>query len=461
MKLKYTYPLIICLLLAAVLFTACSARTQPDAPVEQAAAAASDRSTTDTPAKAPEIDEATGKIRLTLAGIRMDSSGWRALAEGFNAQSDTYIVELKDYYMGDESSDFSDPDQMRADVADAETLLHTELIAGKLPDMLAFDSLSPLPYLTKGLLLDLDPYLAADEELPAEELLCWNALHEYGGLYILGRSFYVDALSCTQEFYETHKNWTIAEYLEVESSLRSDQQMIYYMSPEDFLTQMGGQYLAKALDLEHAACDFDNPEFISILNGMLAAGAYELSEEVETPAAKRIENGQLICCAVWLDAPSQVVYDRNDGGRQLSYIGWPTADGSCGSVVNLSGAISAFAATASPEGCWEFIKYAVTHDADGMFAGFGSPVYLPLLQKSVEEWNVDPLLIPELKITDEDMTVYLDAVNDAPAMAYRDEAVMNIIQEECAPLLRGEGTAADAAKRIQSRASLYMTEQYG
>ena len=59
------------------------------------------------------------------------------------------------------------------------------------------------------------------------------------------------------------------------------------------------------------------------------------------------------------------------------------------------------------------------------------------------------------------MTVYLDAVNAAPAMAYRDEAVMTIIQEECAPLLRGEGTAADAAKRIQSRASLYMTEQYG
>ena len=28
-------------------------------------------------------------------------------------------------------------------------------------------------------------------------------------------------------------------------------------------------------------------------------------------------------------------------------------------------------------------------------------------------------------------------------------------------LLRGEGTAEDAARRIQSRASLYMTVQYG
>lgn len=459
--MKRIYSIIACLLLAAVLLTACSPQTQPDATAEPPAAAASDSSPAGTPVKAPDIDEATGKIRLTLASIRMGGSGWQELAEGFNAQSDSYIVELKDYYTGDESSDFSDLDQLSTDLADAKTRLHTELIAGKLPDMLAFDSLSPLPYLAKGLLLDLDPYLAADEELSAEELLCWNALHEYGGLYILGRSFYVDTLACTQEFYEAHKNWTIPEYLEVEAGLHSGQQMIYTMSPEDFLTQMGGQYLTKALDLEHAVCDFDNPEFISILNGVLAAGAYELSEEVETPAAKRVENGQLICCAVWLDAPRQVAYDRNDGGRRLAYLGWPTADGSCGSVVNLSGAISAFAETASPEGCWEFIKYAVTHDAGGMFAGFGSPLYLPLLQKSVEEWNTDPLLIPELQVTDEDMTVYLDAVNAAPAMAYRDEAVMTIMQEECAPLLRGEGTAADAAKRIQSRASLYMTEQYG
>ena len=62
---------------------------------------------------------------------------------------------------------------------------------------------------------------------------------------------------------------------------------------------------------------------------------------------------------------------------------------------------------------------------------------------------------------EEDFALYLDAVNAAPALAFTDESVMQIIQEECAPLLRGEGTAEDAARRIQSRASLYMTEQYG
>ena len=43
----------------------------------------------------------------------------------------------------------------------------------------------------------------------------------------------------------------------------------------------------------------------------------------------------------------------------------------------------------------------------------------------------------------------------------RDENVMGILQEEHAPPLSGEGTAEDAARRIQSHMSLYMTERYG
>lgn len=43
----------------------------------------------------------------------------------------------------------------------------------------------------------------------------------------------------------------------------------------------------------------------------------------------------------------------------------------------------------------------------------------------------------------------------------RDENVMGILQEEHTQPLSGEGTAEDAARRIQSHMSLYMTERYG
>ena len=137
--------------LGAVLLAGCSAGADGE---KAAAASAAQPVTTGAPAaeadrREPVVDEATGKIKLILAGMRMDGAGWKHLAEDFNAQSDSYIVELKDYYTGDETSDLADLDQMYADVMDAKTRLNTELIAGKLPDMLAFDNLSPLPYIGK------------------------------------------------------------------------------------------------------------------------------------------------------------------------------------------------------------------------------------------------------------------------------------------------------------------------
>lgn len=46
-------------------------------------------------------------------------------------------------------------------------------------------------------------------------------------------------------------------------------------------------------------------------------------------------------------------------------------------------------------------------------------------------------------------------------MNFYDDAVMDIILEESQELLAGNVTAAETAKNIQSRASLYMLEKYG
>ena len=411
--------------------------------------------------KVPVIDEATGKIKLTLAGIRLSDHGWDYLAEQFNAQSDRYIVELRDYYAGDfdgVSVDKDTIDRLRADMEDAKTRLHTDLIVGKMPDLLVFDDLSPLIYLGKGLLLDLDPYVAADGDVSGEDFLCWNALHEYGGLYIMAKQFIVKTLACSQDFYAAHKGWTIADYLEIERSLRSDQQMIYAMSHEEFLAQMGGQYLAKALDMEHAVCDFDNEEFIGILNGALSCGQYESPDYAGTPVPQRLEAGELMCCLTGLDNPSDVTFDRVRGGRQLSYIGWPTVDGSVGSNAALYGDIGAFVSTASPDGCWEFIKFAVTREAVSTYEYYGSPVYAPLMREQVAKRNEDGGKYTTA--TQEDVAAYIAAANACPAMAYRDESVMDIIERECAPMFAGDITPEDAARNIQSRVSLYMVEQY-
>ena len=438
-------------------------RAQEANAAEEAAPETNEESpvTDETAGKAPVIDEVTGKIRLTLAGIRLSELGWDYLTEQFNAQSEQYIVELRDYYAGDFDAGNWDKDmisRLQADIEDAKTRLHTDLIVGNMPDMLVFDGLSPLIYLGKGMLLDLDPYVAADADVSSEDFLCWNALHEYGGLYIMAKQFIVKTLACSQDFYAAHKGWTIADYLEIERSLRDNQQMIYAMSHEEFLTQMSGQYLAKALDMKNAACDFDNPEFVSILNGALSCGQYESPDYAGTPVPQRLEAGELMCCLTGLDHPSDVTFDRVRGGRQLSYIGWPTVDGSLGANAALYGDIGAFSSTACPEGCWEFIKFAVTREAVSTYEYYGSPVYAPLMREQVAKRNEDGGKYTTA--TEEDVAAYIAAAEACPAMAYRDESVMDIIERECAPMFAGDVTPEEAARNIQSRVSLYMVEQY-
>ena len=82
------------LILAALLLGGCSAQRGGSEAV------LAENSAGQTEAAAPVVDEKSGKIRLTLAGIRMDDTGWRALADGFNAQSEQYVVELRDYSAG-------------------------------------------------------------------------------------------------------------------------------------------------------------------------------------------------------------------------------------------------------------------------------------------------------------------------------------------------------------------------
>lgn len=124
------------------------------------------------------------RTQLTLVGVAVQE-GFSMIVEGFNRSNPRYYVTLTDY--GWNSSDKKQ----------GLTTLQTKLMAGQFPDMLYFSLnvtegamrderfLSPLPLISKGLLLDLDPLLEADPDINKEDIAGWKGLHEYGGLYLL------------------------------------------------------------------------------------------------------------------------------------------------------------------------------------------------------------------------------------------------------------------------------------
>lgn len=449
-----------------ILLSACSANTHSSSPdasqptektpdntstveLQEREETAENSAADDRPDRPDMPDAPDGKTTLVLGGIGLNDGPIASLVNNFNAESTKYKVVIDDYAENTESRE------------QAQTVMRTKVLAGDAADLYYFrsDILSPLPWLEAGLLYDLDPLVAADGEISEEDLIPWTALHEYGGLYLLSPTFGVVTLSCSQQTQQLHSGWTIAEYLEVEKSLSPEQDMIYYMTPQNFLERIGGRYLRGVIDYEHAECNLDTPEFRGILQSALDAGRYSGGYNPDKNVPQRIVDGELICCYVGLSSALEVSFDRYRCGQTLGYVGWPTPDGSNGFDVKLMTPMGVSASTSCPEGCWEFLKYLLLHPWMENSAD-GTPVYAPLLEENLTV--LKSLNVPYAEITTfDDVQLIVDLAKTCESMDFADTAAMSILLEEMDALDAGEADLDTALNRMQSRLNLYLKEQYG
>lgn len=204
-------------------------------------------------------DRLNEKIKLTVGGIGLNESSIMGSINEFNATNEKYQIVTEDYA------------DAAASLDQARTVMQTKAMAGDGPDIISFEGISPLKWIGAGMLYNMDGLVAGDPDINENDILIWNALHEYNGLYLMSPTFWTETLACSSETMQKYEGWTINDYLEIEKSLDSNQSMIYYMNPENFIVSIGGRYLQKALDLVNASCDFDNEEFISILESAVQA----------------------------------------------------------------------------------------------------------------------------------------------------------------------------------------------
>ena len=72
-------------------------------------------------------------------------------------------------------------------------------------------------------------------------------------------------------------------------------------------------------------------------------------------------DGRLILTELWMVSPDEFTEAEKTFGRSISYIGWPTPDGGCGSFAVAPARTYAISTqTKCPEGCWAFAKYIMT-----------------------------------------------------------------------------------------------------
>ena len=171
-------------------------------------------------------------------------------------------------------------------------------------------------------------------------------------------------------------------------------------------------------------------------------------------------DGRLILSGTWMIMPETFAEAEKTFGRRISYIGWPTPDGGCGSfVVAPTRTYAISAQTKCPEGCWAFAKYILTQSD-----GWGISMYKPALEAQLRELQGEHTNMwgetVGAAMTAEQAADFLELVRRIDTVCIPDgSSIYKIVTESMQPMLAGDKTPEETAKLIQSKLSIYLAEQ--
>lgn len=389
-----------------------------------------------------ELVIATINNNLNLLGF---DSALQDTVAGFNRHSNDFYVTIRDYSQNG-----------LLDSTTALKNLNTEIISGKYPDMICFSSIPVFPYLAKKLLVDLSDCIALDGTVTTNDIVCANAfLNQDGGLFYLSSDCTFSTLVGKFSEFGDRYGWSVAEYLDIESKIDSSVWVIYNISHTSFLNRVAARYSRNAINWTSGSCDFDNPVFIEILN---ASKRIQNKPETENnllfgPGGALVAQGKLITAVASGDYVYNLALCELDAGEQLSYIGWPTGDGRCGTDLKIGHPVGIVAKGEHIDGCWEFVKYMLMNGDPQC----GLPMYMPRLQERLEDAKTN--MDNPVQMTDQQVERFLDLLNHIRNVAIYDDTVMSIIMEESEDFFAGNKTAEETAKVIQAKVSLYVAER--
>lgn len=377
---------------------------------------------------------------LTLATLGQSSY----LVQGFNAGGTGWQAREVDYSQGGALS-----------AQDALTKLYADIAAGAGPDLLLLEGMPVESLARRGYLADIGELLEGDPEVSADDLVFAGRLG--GGTYYVSDGFGIDTCAGLKSNFGEAAGWTPEEYLEAERALEPGAQMMYYVTRESFIRDAAQRYMQQAIDWQTGECSFDNAEFIALLETV-----GQITEHPETteftgyvPPEEELRTGKTYIETVRVANVAKLSEFEKAVGQELSFVGMPMPDGSNGSVMDPSSPVGVFAGSEKPDGCREFVKYLLLSYDMSYHRDKNSalPMYRPYLEKLEAE------AVSEGRMTAEEVERFESFLASVENSTLVDETALGIICEEAAACFTGARTAAEAARIIQERLSIYVSEQ--
>ena len=356
-----------------------------------------------------------------------------------------------------------------------------------------------------GLYTDLYPLMEADGTVARDELLgCVTRTFESedGKLWALGNSVTVQTLMGPETMLGDRTGWTLSEMIDFAKSLPEGTELMRNLTQETAMYNLLGRNgYGMFIDMETNTCNFESEDFLAYLeylNSLPAQNTPANRMEAEAVGSGNRDAEYLLYHNGQVALKRVSYYGVSDWVRKIAdfntpdvvHIGYPTADGSTnGARVDMTPyVITSFCEY--PDEAWDFIESLIAPESDFNSYTLGQNGF-PVLKKhflNACEAEYDSLfeiyfdgsmswgpynpeyddLEAEMQepgvrafFTEEDaaeMLAWFDSEIGAPAGDAVDPEITEIVTEEITGYLGGAKTAADCARVIQSRVSIWLAE---
>ena len=422
------------------------------------------------------------KQTLTLATQGVD---WdiRDLIVRFNRKSEDCRIEIIDY------SEFNTEEDYQA----GAKKMSTELIAGKVPDII---DLSNMPYTqlaSKGLLEDLYPYIEVDGEFSKEDFFenVFRALEVNGKLYSTCSNFSINSLIGAASVVGDEPGWTYDDYYAALAEMPEGcTGLDVYAARPEILSACLALDLNHYVDWTEGKCNFNSDDFKQLLEFTATFPEsfdwenYEWTEEDSTET--RIAEGRQMLMNASIYSITDSRYIDYYFGGDATYIGYPTVTG----TGNMLGTGSGYAMSATSEHkdqVWSFLRqfYLEENQANVWGLPTNRNVFNKLLEKEMTAeylknadgtYKLDDdgnrVVSPKGSIGSANGKVYsfyaltqeqadelLHVIETTDKISSGNEKIYEIVARHAQAYYAGDKSIDETVKLIQSEANIYVNEQ--
>ena len=376
------------------------------------------------------------RIELVLAkwGFSPNLAG---LVNRFNTQNERYKITVANYDDGYKNIDH----------------LRMEIIAGNPPDLYCLYDDDPLRGASSELLYeDLLPYMDADPGRGRETLvptLLTALTRDTGAVYWMPYEFGIFTFIAPISLVGDRTSITMEE---AERIARSNDLNVFDIAMErEWVLGMSCKILiSRYIDPETGICDFENPDFIALL---------EKCNEHPPKLPDDLGELRTVLQDYWL-----TWFDNYQGlkhrGDDYCFVGVPATGGEGGVFMSGDLRFAISAQSENKDGAWEFIRFILSPENQQTVEQF--PVVQQELDRKIDEL-VENVFVSSLGVevdfNQSDADKLRGLIERTTAYEIDDKTITGIIQEEAAVYFAGERSASASARIIQDRLSKYVAER--